>query len=88
MIVENGSKCMKKIEKMSNLKIGEKGKIVALNITNKVIKRHLLDMGLVRGTIVGVKNTAPMGDPVTLTLRSYELCVGKADLSQIEVEVV
>lgn len=88
MIVERDSKNIKKIEKLSNLKVGEKGKIVAINITNKIVKRHLLDMGLVRGTFVEVKKIAPMGDPIDLSLRSYELCIRKSDLNQIDVEVV
>lgn len=88
MIIENDSKNIKKIEKLSNLKVGEKGKIVSLNVKNKVVKRHLLDMGLVRGTIVEVKKIAPMGDPIDLSLRSYELCIRKSDLKQIDVEVI
>lgn len=85
MIIDKNSKSIKKL---SNLKIGEKGKIISLNITNKVVKRHLLDMGLVRGTIVEVKKIAPMGDPIDLSLRSYELCIRKSDLEQIDVEVI
>ena len=88
MIVDRDSKNIKKIEKLSNLKVGEKGKIVAINITNKIVKRHLLDMGLVRGTVIEVKKIAPMGDPIDLSLRSYELCIRKSDLNQIDVEVV
>lgn len=88
MIAENYSKYMKKMEKLSNLKIGEKGKIVALNIANKVVKRHLLDMGLVRGTIVEVRKVAPTGDPIDLSVRGYELCIRKSDLNQIDVEVI
>lgn len=77
-----------KISKLSNLKIGQKGRIIALKIENKMIRRHLLDMGLTRGTIVKVKKIAPMGDPIDITLRSYELCIRKADLELVEVEVL
>ena len=78
-----GEKCV-----LSNLKVGQKAKVLKLNETNKIIRRHLLDMGITRNTIVTVKKIAPMGDPIDLALRDYELCICKADLSKIEVEVV
>ena len=73
---------------LSELKVGQKAKVLKLNIEDKQIKRHLLDMGITRGVIVKVKKIAPMGDPIDLELRDYELCIRKADLTQIEVEVV
>ncbi len=73
---------------LSELKIGEKARVLKLNIENKQIKRHLLDMGITRGVIVKIKKIAPMGDPIDLELRDYELCIRKADLTQIEVEVI
>lgn len=79
---------VKKVTKLGELKVGQKGKILALNIANKPIRRHLLDMGLTVGTIVEIKKIAPMGDPIDLSLRSYELCIRKADLMQIDVEVI
>ena len=45
-------------------------------------------MGLTRGVKVKVKKKAPMGDPIDIELRDYELCIGKSDLSQIKVEVI
>ena len=81
-------KNMKKRCVLSDLKIGQKAKILKLNETNKIIKRHLLDMGLVRGTEVMIKKIAPMGDPIDISLRDYELCICKANLSKIEVEVL
>ena len=73
---------------LSELKVGQKAKILKLNINDKQIKRHLLDMGITRGAEVKVKKIAPMGDPIDLELRDYELCIRKADLTQIEVEVI
>lgn len=84
MIINNDSKKLK----LSDLKIGQSGKIISININDRAIKRHLLDMGLTRGTIVTIKKIAPMGDPIDIALRSYELCIRKADLAQIDVEVV
>ena len=78
-----GEKCV-----LSYLIVGQKAKVLKLNETNKVIRRHLLDMGITRDTIVTVKKIAPMGDPIDIKLRDYELCICKADLSKIEVEVV
>ena len=78
-----GEKCV-----LSDLKVGQTAKILKLNETNKAIRRHLLDMGMTRDTIVTIKKIAPMGDPIDISLRDYELCVRKADLSKIEVEVV
>lgn len=74
--------------KLSELKVGEKAKVIKLNVEDKQIKRHLLDMGLTRGVEVKIKKIAPMGDPIDLELRDYELCIRKADLNQIEVEVI
>ena len=45
-------------------------------------------MGIVRGTEVKIKKKAPMGDPIDIELRGYELVLRKADLKQIEVEVI
>ena len=73
---------------LSNLNVGQKAKIVKLNIQNKEIRRHLLDMGFTRGKKIEIKKKAPMGDPIDIKLRDYELCISKSDLSQIEVEVL
>lgn len=80
---KTGKKCA-----LSDLKVGQKAKVLKLNEMNKVIKRHLLDMGLVRGTEITIKKIAPMGDPIDIRLRDYELCLRKEDLSKIEVEVI
>lgn len=73
---------------LSKLKVGEKAKVVKLNVTDKEVRRHLLDMGLTRGVVVKIKKKAPMGDPIDIELRDYELCISKRELNQIEVEVV
>lgn len=73
---------------LSELKVGQMAKIVKLNVQNKEIRRHLLDMGLTRGVNIRVKKIAPVGDPIDIELRDYELCISKSDLSQIGVEVI
>ena len=72
---------------IAELKVGDKVKVLKLNIENKEIRRHLLDMGITRGVEIKIKKIAPMGDPIDIELRGYELCIRKSDLSQIEVEV-
>lgn len=73
---------------LSKLKVGEKARVIKLNVKDKEVRRHLLDMGVTRGVIVKIKKKAPVGDPVDIELRDYELCVSKSELEQIEVEVV
>ena len=73
---------------LSELDVGQRARIVKLNFENKEIRRHLLDMGLTRGTEIEVKKKAPVGDPIDIKLRDYELCISKSDLCQIEVEVI
>ena len=74
--------------KLGELKVGQEAKVLKLDVQDKEIRRHLLDMGLTRGVTVKIKKIAPMGDPIDIALRDYELCIGKADLHQIEVEVL
>ena len=73
--------------RLSDLKVGQKAVVTELNIENKDIRRHLLDMGITRGVEIRVKKIAPMGDPIDIELREYELCLRKADLEKIEAEV-
>lgn len=82
---------MKKIGdicKISELEVGQKAKVIEIEKMNKEIRRHLLDMGVTRGVEIEVKKKAPMGDPIDISLRDYELCICKNDLSKIRVEVV
>ena len=73
---------------LSDLEIGQKARIIKLHETDKVIRRHLLDMGVTKDTLVIVKKKAPMGDPINISLRDYELSICKKDLSKIEEEVI
>lgn len=68
------------------MKVGQKFKVISLNKENKIIRRHLLDMGLTRGTEIEIKKIAPLGDPIDILLRDYELCISKKDLDNIELE--
>ena len=75
------------IKTLDKLKVGQKCQVVSVDIIDKKRKRHLLDMGVTRGTTIKIKRIAPMGDPVSIELRGYVLCVSKKDLSQITVRV-
>ena len=75
------------IKTLDKLKVGQKCQVVSIDITDKKRKRHLLDMGVTKGTNIKIKRIAPMGDPISIELRGYILCVSKEDLSQITVRV-
>ena len=65
--------------------IGETVKIVKLH-GEGAVKRRIMDMGLTKGTEVYIRKVAPLGDPVEITVRGYELSLRKADAEMIEVE--
>lgn len=73
---------------LNELKIGQEARILSIDINDKEIKRHLLDMGLTRGVTVKIKKESPMGDPVGIYLRGYDLCVRRKELSNIKCEVI
>ena len=74
--------------KMSNLKIGNKAEIIGVFCKNLMVKKRLFEMGVVVGTKVQVKKIAPLGDPVVIGLRDYELCLRKNELKNIDVRVL
>ena len=65
--------------------VGETVKVVKLNGSGPV-KRRIMDMGITNGVDVFVRKVAPLGDPVEVTVRGYELSLRKADAEMIEVE--
>ena len=66
-------------------KIGETVKVVKLH-GEGAIKRRFMDMGITKGTEVYVRKVAPLGDPVEVTVRGYELSLRKADAEMIEIQ--
>ena len=70
---------------LRNVKVGETATIVRLH-GEGALKRRIMDMGLTRGTEVFVRKVAPLGDPMELTVRGYELSVRKGDAELIEAE--
>lgn len=71
--------------KLSELNTGSSGVIISVNGEGS-LRRHLLDMGLTPHTKVAVTKIAPMGDPMQIHLRSYELTLRKEDAANIEIE--
>ena len=69
---------------LRDLKVGESGVIERLH-GEGALKRRIMDMGLTRGTEVFVRKVAPLGDPLELNVRGYELSIRKADAEMIEV---
>lgn len=70
---------------LRDVKIGDTAKILRIH-GEGAIKRRIMDMGLTKGVSVSVRKVAPLGDPIELTVRGYELSLRKADAGMIEVE--
>ena len=73
---------------MNNLKevpVGSKAKVVRIH-GEGAVKRRIMDMGITRGVEIYVCKVAPLGDPIEITVRGYELSLRKADAESIEVE--
>lgn len=70
---------------LKEAKIGETVTVVKLTGEGSV-KRRIMDMGLTKGTLVHVKKSAPLGDPIELTVRGYELSIRKAEAENVIVE--
>jgi len=70
---------------LKDVQVGETVTVAKLHGEGPV-KRRIMDMGLTKGTKVYVRKVAPLGDPMELTVRNYELSVRKSDAEMIEVE--
>lgn len=70
---------------LKQVKIGETVNVTKLH-GEGAVKRRIMDMGLTKGTQVYVRKVAPLGDPIEITVRCYELSIRKDDAQMIEVE--
>ena len=70
---------------LKEVKIGDTVKVVKLH-GEGAVKRRIMDMGITKGVEVFVRKVAPLGDPIEVTVRGYELSLRKADAEMIEVE--
>lgn len=73
------------METLKNVKVGETVKVKRLH-GEGAVKRRIMDMGITKGTDIHIRKVAPLGDPVEITVRGYELSLRKADAEMIEVE--
>ncbi len=74
------------VTNLKEVKIGQTCKVRKLH-GEGAVKRRIMDMGITKGVEVYVRKVAPLGDPIEVTVRGYELSLRKADAEQIEVEI-
>ncbi len=73
------------MKNLKDAKVGDTVKVVKLH-GEGAVKRRIMDMGITKGVEIFVRKVAPLGDPVEVTVRNYELSLRKADAEMIEVE--
>lgn len=70
---------------LKEAKVGDTVRVVKLH-GEGAVKRRIMDMGLTKGVDVQIRKMAPLGDPIEVTVRGYELSIRKADAEMIEVD--
>ena len=70
---------------LRDVKVGETVKVIRLT-GEGAVKRRIMDMGITKGVEIYVRKVAPLGDPVEVTVRGYELSVRKQDAEMVQVE--
>ncbi len=70
---------------LDNVAIGSSCKVVKL-LGEGALKRRIMDMGVTKGVVIKVRKVAPLGDPIEVTVRGYELSLRKEEAANIEVE--
>lgn len=73
------------METLRDVKVGETVKVKRLH-GEGAVKRRIMDMGITKGVDIYIRKVAPLGDPVEVTVRGYELSLRKADAEMVEVE--
>lgn len=72
---------------LKDARVGDTLKVVKLH-GEGAVKRRIMDMGITRGVKVHIRKVAPLGDPIEITVRGYELSLRKADAEMIEIEAL
>ena len=72
---------------LREVRVGQTAKVVKVHGEGPV-RRRIMDMGITKGQSIYVRKVAPLGDPMEVTIRNYELSVRKADCEMIEVELL
>ena len=75
----------KKVKTLKDVSIGQTARVVRLH-GEGAVKRRIMDMGITKGASIYVRKVAPLGDPIEVTVRDYELSLRKADAQMVEVE--
>ncbi len=70
---------------LKNVKIGATAKVIKVH-GEGAIRRRIMDMGITKGVEIYIRKVAPLGDPIEVTVRGYELSLRKADADMIEIE--
>lgn len=70
---------------LKEIKVGHKARVVKVHGTG-ALKRRIMDMGITKGVEIHIRKVAPLGDPIEINLRGYELSLRKADAEMVEVE--
>lgn len=73
------------MKQLKNVKCGESVQVIKIEGTGAV-RRRIMDMGIIKGCTIFVRKVAPLGDPIEITIRNYELSLRKADAEMIIVE--
>lgn len=73
------------MQTLKDVKCGQSVSVVKLH-GEGAVKRRIMDMGITKGTEIYIRKVAPLGDPVEVTVRGYELSLRKADAQMIEVQ--
>ena len=73
------------MDTLRQAKVGDTVTVVKLH-GEGAVKRRLMDMGITKGTTVHIRKVAPLGDPIEVTVRGYELSLRKADTEMIEIQ--
>lgn len=72
---------------LKDVKVGTTAKVVKIN-GKGVYKRRIMDMGITKNSQIFVRKVAPLGDPIEITVRGYELSLRKADAECVEIELI
>lgn len=72
---------------LRDLKVGQSG-VILKNNTSGALKQRFMDMGITKGVVVKVLKIAPLGDPIEIEIRGYNLSIRKSDAQKIEIEEV
>lgn len=79
---------MDHIYTLSEIKRGQKVRVLKINSGDLALKQRLLDMGITTGVMITLNKVAPLGDPICIELRGYRLLVRKDDVRDVEIEVI